>query len=250
MSLETETILRSSFRGVWRPMFKWIQDLASKQICNNGDEVCLQTLFNFCKESEDLPRTFLLATLCHETISAASSQLEERSYGNISRHLQTRSWNHLLRKLRVCLLVSLRLYDQLTNELPITVANVESGKHFSVYQWLAMDELTISRRQNDDMMIERTAYTSSDSFDPSTEGGDIPSKWKLLQDFCVDSGRREGLNHVEDAPTLLLYFKKHNRAAFLAANRALLLGGMWGRQVCFIIQVSSLLFTYSGLLIR
>ena len=117
MTLETYTIIRSSFHGTWRPMSRWVQDLAIKDMSNNIEEkgVCLQTLFYFCKDTDVLPRAFLLASICREAISTSSIQLEERSYGNITSDSQTHLWDHLRRKLRVCLLISLRQHGRLTS---------------------------------------------------------------------------------------------------------------------------------------
>jgi hypothetical protein len=44
----------------------------------------MQSLYEFCRSSEELVRAFWLATLCREAISQAATEKEEKTYGKIS----------------------------------------------------------------------------------------------------------------------------------------------------------------------
>jgi hypothetical protein len=120
------------------------QDLGDSSL---GRVVKLESLLNFCNEIEDLPKAFLIAVICIDAISTASLQIEEKTYGKITQQDSVRPWEIFLRRLRVCLLVSLRLsgdVDSLGSFNPMTVRSVSTPNTFSTYAWIAKDELTLS----------------------------------------------------------------------------------------------------------
>ena len=147
-------------------------------------------------------------------------------------------WESLLRKLRVCLLVSLRLFGLNLGSFPVTVEHVDSNDIFSVYEWLARDELISGHKHDGIISLEKACKGSGMVFDPSTSIGDNPSKWKLLQLACManaisEEERSEYLVDLDDEVqgALLLYLSSHNNPSLLVAHRALLLAGKWSNDV-------------------
>ena len=138
-------------------------------------------------------------------------------------------WEELLRKLRVCLLVSLRLNGKPTGPLPITVSNVESGE-FSIYEWIARDLFSFSHNQLEIEALEIASASSNISFHPSSVDGDKTERWKMVQDSCKTKSLHCPTNESQSGP-LLFFLKHYNHSRQLAAHRALLLGQQWGRDV-------------------
>jgi len=97
-------------------------------------------------------------------------------------------WDNLLRKLRVCLLVSLRLYGKPLGACPISIKSVEKDGNFSVFEWLARDELTMSHKQEEINSLEVACRMSNRAFDPSKPEGDGQNNWKT--DSAIMSIRR------------------------------------------------------------
>ena len=156
----------------------------------------------------------------------------------------------MLRKLRLCLLLTLRLYGAPMGELPVTVANISSGKVFSIYEWVARDELSLSHNHDEIVSLEETCRSCRQAFDPSSPAADSQARWSMLQKVCrtaiAGGGERAArffmTNHDLPGP-LLLYLGGHNHPVKLAAHRALLLGTMWGQQVSTTLNRYFLLFT-------
>jgi hypothetical protein len=219
------------------PMTRFLRDLVSRQLRNKdetGSDIALATLHSFCKESSDLVRAFLLAAFCREAVARASVQREKASYGEVLSRKLVGDWDTLLRKLRVCLLVAFRLTGAKL-QAPITIAHVEEGDIFSVYEWLARDELSMSHDQEEISLLEKACSISSHAFDPSTPEGDGPTKFKILQSSCLasqisEAERAEYLVDFDDDDrfgALLLFIRSHNEPSMLAAHRALLLSSEW-----------------------
>jgi hypothetical protein len=145
-------------------------------------------------------------------------------------------WDVLLRQLRVCLFASLRLNGVQLGACPISIANIEEEGNFSIFEWLARDELAMSHKQVEIVSLEHACKNSSHSFDPSTKVGDDPSKFKVLQNACLsmalsEDEKEEYLVDFDDDErfgALLLYLKPHINEDALLAHRALLLGAKWG----------------------
>ena len=143
----------------------------------------------------------------------------------------------MLRELRVCLLVSLRLHGIQLGACPISVDSVEEEGNFSVFEWLAHDELAMSHKHDEIVSLENACKISNLSFDPSSEEGDDPAHVKELQKSCVASTiseeeRSEYLVDFDDDErlgALLLYLRAHNMPKILVAHRALLLATKWGK---------------------
>ena len=148
-----------------------------------------------------------------------------------------KKWDELLRKLRVCLLVSLRLHRVRIGTFPITVDYVEKGDIFSVYEWLAHDELALSHKHKEIISLEDACKVSGFSFDPSTDAGDATARFETLQNACLSAAlseeeRTEYLVDFDDDDklgALLLFLKSHNEPKLLVAHRALLLGSIWSQ---------------------
>lgn len=142
-------------------------------------------------------------------------------------------WEVLLRKLRVCLLISLRLYGKPIGPLPITISNVEEGL-FSIYEWIARDLLSFSHNQLEIAAFVIAAKGSVLTFHPSTNYGDEISHWKMLQKSCEMHSLQCPTDTSQPGP-LLFFLNHYNNPLKLAAHRALLLGQEWGRDVskCF-----------------
>ena len=251
LTLSSVSIAKSNLSGTWRPMVRWLQDMilsayeTNRQSQKNFDDatlletVQLGTLLKFCMEVEDLTKAFLLAVICHDAITAASKQIEERTYGKISQSESVFPWEDLLRKLRVCLLVSLRLAGDVSPTgavNPMTVKSVSQPSVFSTYAWIARDELSLSHDNQVLMALESACLSSSEAFYPSTTQGDtVPHKRSILESCNChrpSSSLRNptGLTNDDHSRPLLFYLKDHAKfTAHLAAHRALILGKMWGQ---------------------
>lgn len=144
-------------------------------------------------------------------------------------------WDELLRKIRVCLLVSLRLFKEQLGTFPITVHNVDQPDLFSVYEWLARDELSMTHNHSEIISLEHACRISGYAFHPSTSVGDDPIRVKMLQNACLSAAiseaeRAEYLVDFDDDDrlgALLLFLSHHNNPSLLVAHRALLLALKW-----------------------
>jgi len=243
LSLPALEASEASLYDMWCPILRWLQDMIAAaydlEYEGNSSEKhnMLPHLQTLCSEASDLPRAFLLAVVCREAVFIASKQREAKTYGKVSSKAAVQPWDRLLRKLRLCLLVSIRLQGELLDPLPITVSNVEAGNIFSVFQWIARDELTLSHKQDELDNVENACRSSRLKLHPSLPESDTASKWKILQRAC---GVRNKLNgerasllffpEKTDQPgPLLLYLSHFNKPIELAAHRALLLGEKWGK---------------------
>jgi hypothetical protein len=235
---------RKGLFGLHSPMVRWLQDMVASEIdsrITGGDLVegenspLLPSLFKFCSEATDMARAFLLATLCREAVSIATKKKEAKTYGKISTVESVKPWNDLLRKIRICLLVSLRLNRMNLGAFPITVSNVDAKDIFSVYEWCARDELTMSHTHEEIVSLETACRCSGLVFDPSSEVGDRPQCWKMLQQACLAAAISEeereefllDMNDDDQLGALLLYLSQYNNPAILVAHRALLLARQW-----------------------
>lgn len=251
MSLSAREASRASLYDMWCPILRWLQDImaasydadSSSTLNENG---ALKNLLKLCAEASDLPRAFLLAVVCREAVLITSKQYEAKTYGRISSKAAVLPWDKILRKIRLCLLVSLRLGEEERNPIPITVANIEAGDVFSVFQWIARDQLTLSHKQDELEDVEIACRTSRSKLHPSLPECDSPLKWKILQGASKATrnsggGERASLfffiEKADQPGPLLLYLSQFNLPIELAAHRALLLGEKWGKEVgLFIIS--------------
>jgi Rab3 GTPase-activating protein regulatory subunit N-terminus len=239
MSLSLKEATKKTVFAVESPAIRWLKEIISDQLEEQsevGSYNPMESLYKFCVESEDILRAFWLGSLCHQAVQEASLAKEEKSYGKIDSSAIVKPWDEMLRKLRVCMLVSLRLRGNSLGTCPISIKAVEADGNFSVYQWLAMDELNMSHKQAEILSLEIACRMSNRAFDPSKPEGDDPARWKMLQRSClsVAPGERERAEYMIDFDdderlgALHLYFKPHNRAEMLVAHRALLLASQWG----------------------
>lgn len=218
------------------PMTRFLKDLATRTL-ESWDEtdarIVLDTLHAFCRKSSDLVRSFILAAICREAAAKASSNLEKSSYGKVLSRKVIEDWDKLLRQLRVCLLVFLRLGG--TFHAPLSIELVDEGDVFSVYEWIARDELAMSHDQEEISLLEQACAISSHSFDPSQPESDGPARLKVLQNSCLaskisDEERIEYFVDFDDEDrfgALLLFLKSHNNPPLLASHRSLLLSLEW-----------------------
>lgn len=224
------------------PLLRFLQDIAAKQLEKNSlseGEVVLGVLHSFCTQATDLVRAFMLAVMCREAAETVSSKREKITYGKILASRVVEDWEVLLRKLRVCLLVSIRLHHT-TPQLPapISIHNVNEEGLFSVYEWLAQDELSSSHKHEEILSIEIACKISSLAFNPSTSDGDGPSRFKQMKNACLaaaveDEERAEYMiARDEDADrfgSLLLFFPSYNEHLLLVAHRAKILAFKWSK---------------------
>jgi hypothetical protein len=220
------------------PIVRFLHDIAVRQLSVGSiadNEIALDVIYKFCEVSTDLVRAFMLGALCLEAVSSATAQKEKWSYGKVFNTRLVNDWKSILRKLRVCLLVSLRLHGKRI-AAPITIDNVNQPDIFSVYEWLARDELSMSHKNEEIISLEKACSISSYSFDPSLPDGDGPSRFKMLQSSCLaaaitEEERAEYLVDFDDDDrfgALLLFLGSHNTPKILAAHRTLLLAFEWG----------------------
>jgi hypothetical protein len=240
MSISPTQAAHKAFFALQPPIARWIQDLVANQVytgigANQAlPNIILSELHTFCCDAEDLVRAFLLATVCREGISVVVKKREVKTYGKVWKSQAVAPWDELLRKIRMCLLLSLRLYGIPLGHFPITIKNIEDGEIFSIYELVARDELACSHRHEEIVSLEKACKNSGFSFDPSTSVGDDPSRWKALQRACMASAiseaeRAEYLVELETdvQGALLLYLSHYNTPSILCAHRALLLAQQW-----------------------
>lgn len=181
-------------------------------------------------DMEDLPKAFLLAVICLDAVSSASIQLEQKTYGEITEREVVTPWEDLLRKLRVCLLVSVRLegdVNRMGETNPMTVNNVSRLDLFSVYSWIALDELSLSQDNQVILALESACLSNPESFYPSTVDGDREQNRRVIIQSCSSPLHGRRLDDSRTQP-LLFYLKDHaHYTTRLAANRALILASMW-----------------------
>lgn len=235
MTLSIEDCYQRGLQTENPPMTRLLQDLVSRQLIVGGTEgntVGLSVLHSFCTNSEDLVRSFILCVLCLDAVQRATIRKEKNSYGKISSASLTDEWKLLLRKIRVCLLVSFRMHG-VRLAAPITVSNVEDPNLFSVYEWLARDELSVSIHNDEVALLENACIMSNHGFDPSLPEGDGPAKFKILQSSCLaaiisENERAEYLVDIDRYGVLLLFLMNFRNQTLLAAQRVLLLAADWG----------------------
>ena len=222
------------------PSIRWLKEIVSSQIdasLQNPEIKIMDSLFDFCRASEDLIRAFWLATLCRETIYEVATDYEGKTYGKVDRSQIISRWDTLLRQLRVCLLVSLRLHGRPLGACPISVKSVDRVDNFSVFEWLARDELMMSHKQAEISSLEVACHISSRAFDPSKREGDSKNRWKTIQRSCLTAAlgeyeRSEYLVDFDDDDrlgALHLFLRPHNKPELLIPHRVLLLALEWGR---------------------
>jgi hypothetical protein len=219
------------------PMVRLLQDLVARELAVDlvaENTVVLGVLCRFCEESTDLIRAFMLGALCLEAVTKATTQKDKRSQTKVINTKVVDDWKSMLRKLRVCLLVSLRMHGTRL-AAPITIDAVNEVGTFSVYEWLARDELAMSHNHEEIVSLEKACSISSYAFDPSLPDGDGPSRFKMLQNSCLSAAiseeeRAEYLVDFDDDDrfgALLLFLSSHNEPKVLAAQRAILLSSEW-----------------------
>ena len=142
----------------------------------------------------------------------------------------------MLRKIRTCLLISLRLCGINIGALPITVSTINAGDTFSIYQFIAHDELSLTHKTMEVVELELACIASPFAFAPSLEEADAISNFQMLHTSCVERHKLKNLC-PDDAigPAPLLFFLQHYYDSLkLASHRALLLAQKWGREVSYI----------------
>ncbi len=219
-------------------MVRWLQELVvhvlkeeeteAGNADTEGRRILLGSLYQFCSSCDNLPRAFLLAAICRQAVALATKQQETKTYGKVLSAEEILPWDCLLRKLRVCLLITLRLPGVQLGSFPVTISNIDDGSIFSIYEWVAMDELFLSHNHEKISTLEESCRKSPHSFDPSSADGDEPARWELLQQ--AGQHRRNPIAPVDGEPgPLLLYFSRFIDPIKLAAHRILLLGEKWGK---------------------
>lgn len=226
MTLSSEQMIKHGLSMPESPMSRFLEDISGKQALNES-ATPLDALFAFCCKSVDLIRAFVLGTLCRRAVIKSAGRIENVSYGKVSLSRLTFDWDAMLRKCRVCLLAALRLNGERLGTMPLSVYNLEVENEFSVYEWLARDELAITHRQEEIVILEGACRMSTYSFDPFSDKADSAARISTLQKTCL-----RGHGAVLDgddvgSSTLLLYFRHHNNPTILAAHRSLLLASSW-----------------------
>jgi hypothetical protein len=241
VGLPIKTATKNVVFAQFSPSIRWLKEIVSSQIdasLASTEITPMDSLFHFCRASEDLVRALWLAALCRETIHEVATDYEGKTYGKVDRSQIISRWDALLRQLRVCLLVSLRLHGRPLGACPISVKSVDRVDNFSVFEWLARDELAMSHKQAEISSLEIACQISSRAFDPSKQEGDSKNRWKAVQRSCLtaalgESERSEYLVDFDDDErlgALHLFLRPHNKPDLLVPHRALLLASEWGRE--------------------
>lgn len=142
-------------------------------------------------------------------------------------------WKDFLRKIRICQLISLRLYGINIGALPITVSNIDTGDVFAIHQFIAHDELSLTQNTREIIELELACIVSPFAFIPSLVEGDAPDNWKMLQISCAERHNLKNLcldDGTGPAP-LLFFLQNYYDTVKLASHRALILAQKWGREV-------------------
>lgn len=228
MTLGAEQIAERGLFASRSPMTRFLQDL-----CEQGR---LPMLYEFCERGTDLVRTFMLAVICRNAVLKASSRSERVTYGNVSSSEIVDEWEQLIRKLRICLLVSLRLHGTRLGAAPLSIRNLQEEGVFSPYEWIARDQLMISHSNEEITSLEKICKMSNFSFDPFTKEGDDYTHFTMLQNSCVSAAISEAerseylVDFDDDSGTLLLFLKHYNEPTMLVAHRVLLLAAKWSEE--------------------
>ena len=239
LSLSVKEIQERCLNHADSPMRRFLQDTVELEINSTDDKLtAMDALISLCEESTDLVRAFMLAALAHEVQLHISRQKEESIFGKgdtsntfavvkqareICEHLES-----LLRKLRICLFVSLRLHGSDLAPFPLTVKNLEKEKDYSVFRWIALDELKISHNHVEIVTLETACALSSHRLNPFSSEADEPLKFNLLHESCyAQHDRTNAVRNPDKSGSLLLFFAPYNHPEYLAAHRALLLAFEW-----------------------
>jgi hypothetical protein len=237
MTLPIRELYHKGLLAAQSPLTRFLKDIAAKQLDKGyiaEKDVVLGELHSFCAAATDLVRSFMVAVICRDAAEKAALRKEKLTYGRVVSSKVLRDWDGLLRKLRVCLLVSLRLKNTRL-AAPLSISSVEEAGVFSVFEWLAHDELMMTHKHDELVALEKLCKISSFAFDPSTSEGDGPSRFKQLQNACLSAANvaDDNSEYLLDAKdddtfsTLLLFFRSHNQPTLLAAHRARLLVSKW-----------------------
>eukprot|EP00523_Entomoneis_sp_CCMP467_P004419 CAMPEP_0168749498 /NCGR_PEP_ID=MMETSP0724-20121128/16748_1 /TAXON_ID=265536 /ORGANISM="Amphiprora sp., Strain CCMP467" /LENGTH=1442 /DNA_ID=CAMNT_0008797411 /DNA_START=144 /DNA_END=4472 /DNA_ORIENTATION=- len=236
MTLELSSIKDRCLRLPDSPMSRFLRDTIEREFMTVADSPpAIDSLSQLCEASTDLIRAFMLATLSREVQLQISRQKEDTTFAtaDISKWCElvkqldkSREFlDSLLRKLRMCLLVSLRLYGEDLAPFPLSVKSLETETDFSVSKWLALDELSLSQNHEEIVTLEVACGLSNHSFDPMSAEADEHEKFSLLQKLCLD--REVQLDHTAQNGSLLLFLASFNEPRVLAAHRLLLLSFKW-----------------------
>jgi hypothetical protein len=161
MNISAQQAAYNSFFSLQPSIARLIQDFVGKQVdacIDTGQllpDVLLSEFYTLCCQSEDLVRAFLLATVCRESVALVVKKREVKTYGIVWKTQCVAPWDELLRKLRICLLLSLRLYGMPLGPFPLTIKNIEGGEVFSVYELVARDELAFTNKHEEIVALER-----------------------------------------------------------------------------------------------
>jgi Rab3 GTPase-activating protein regulatory subunit N-terminus len=240
MSISAQQAAHNSFFAVQPSITRLVQDFVMKQVdaCMDAGQVLpdvlLSELYTLCCQTDDLVRAFLLATVCQESIAVVVKKREVKTHGIVWKTQCVAPWDELLRKVRICLLISLRLHGIPHGQSPITIRNIEDSDVFSVHELVARDELAFTHKHDEIVALESACKHSGLVFNPFTALGDDPRRWKVLQLACManaisEAERAEYLVELETdvQGALLLYLSHFNMPSTLCAHRALLLAQNW-----------------------
>lgn len=195
-------------------------------------EILLPKLFEKCRNSDAVVKSFLLASACREAVSHIVKQRENKTYGKVWKVAAVKPWDKLLRKIRVTLLFDLEAVRHSARSVsPLTVENLENSSIFSMHQVVARDEQSSSHKHDELVALEDACRNSGLIFDPNSRAiaRDKLVRWKILQQGCLansitEAERTEYLVELETEVqgALLLYVPHANRdPQSLCAHRAL-----------------------------
>ena len=251
MTLPVSEICSHALFATRSILVRFLYEVALKRFDKglSDKRLVLDGVHSLCTQSEDLVRAFMLACVAREAVSRASNQKERTTYGRVSSADFVSEWETLLRRIRVCLLVSLRLKNEKLGAVPLTVETLESDEFFSVYQLIARDELAMSQKHEEVVSLEKACALSSLAFDPSTPDGDGQARFKVLQSACLAAAATEEerseylVGYDEDSGALLLFLREHCNARVLLLHRVLLLLASWGRDPANLAALEGALVT-------
>lgn len=97
-SLSVKEVTKQAIFAHDSPVKKWLQDRIRAQLdeAPEADVLPMESIYQYCRKSDELVRGFWLATLCHESISQVGKEKEEETYGKVQQ-AELGTFNHYQR---------------------------------------------------------------------------------------------------------------------------------------------------------
>lgn len=69
------------------PVKRWLQERIKVQLEDEkAEHPPMESIYQYCRNADELVRAFWLAALCRECVSVVAREMEEKTYGKVSRN--------------------------------------------------------------------------------------------------------------------------------------------------------------------